>query len=97
MAFVHNLIVWKVWKLNNVDPRKTPYLAPHGTEIMGYHDCPCGNVSYFNNIFTRAEMTEYDDCVLPVQMEKTVIGEKRYLQAWIKMLLLTPVSMQIFK
>ena len=70
MAFVHNLIVWKVWKLNNVDPRKTPYLAPHGTEIMGYHDCPCGNVSYFNNIFTRAEMTEYDDCVLPVQMEK---------------------------
>lgn len=70
LAFVHNLIAWKIWKLKNVDPRKTPYLIPHGTKIMGYHDCPCGNVSYFNNIFTRADMREYDDCILPVRVEK---------------------------
>lgn len=70
LAFVHNLVAWKVWHLNNVDSRKTPYLRPHRTEIAGYHDCPCGNVSYFNNLFTRADMTEYEDCVLPVQSEK---------------------------
>lgn len=70
MVFVYNLIVWKVWKLNNVDLCKIFYFVFYGMEIMGYYDCFCGNVFYFNNIFIRVEMIEYDDCVLLVQMEK---------------------------
>lgn len=69
VAFVNNLIAWKMWEVGTVDERKTPYLEPHGTSIAGYHNCPCGNVSYLNNIFTRADLTPYEECLLPVRME----------------------------
>ena len=72
VAFVNNLIAWEIWPTDSVDKRETPYLEPHGTSIIGFHDCPCGNVSYFNNIFMRTDLTPYDQCRLPVQMKDNV-------------------------
>lgn len=69
ISFVHNTIAWKIWPTGIKDDRQTPYLQPHDTQIVGLHDCPCGNVSYFNNLFLRADMTPYDECLLPVRME----------------------------
>ena len=68
IAFVNNLIAWKIWETPLVDERETPYLAPHGTSIEGLHNCPCGDVTYYNNIFTRIDLTPYDACSLPVRM-----------------------------
>ncbi|WP_053003842.1 right-handed parallel beta-helix repeat-containing protein [Sphingobacterium sp. Ag1] len=69
IAFINNLIAWKIWPTGKVDERKTPYLTPHSTEIAGLHDCPCGDVSYYNNLFTRADLTVYDECPLTVKMK----------------------------
>lgn len=73
VAFVHNTIAWKIWPTGKVDERPTPYLRPHDTRIAGYHDCPCGNVSYLNNLFLREDLSVYQtDASLPVQMEGNV-------------------------
>lgn len=72
VAFVHNLIAWDIWPTGQADERKTPYLVPHGTAIAGFHDCPSGNVSYLNNIFTRSKQHVYDTSSLPVRMEGNV-------------------------
>lgn len=69
VSFVHNTIAWKIWPTGVKDDRRTPYLTPHSTEIAGLHDCPCGNTSYFNNLFLRADMTPYNECLLPVHLE----------------------------
>lgn len=67
-AFVHNLIAWKIWPIGRTDERETPYLTPHGTAIAGLHNCPAGDATYYNNIFTRADLTPYDEALLPVRM-----------------------------
>lgn len=76
VAFVNNLIAWKIWPTPQVDNRQTPYLVPHGTAIVGLHDCPCGNTTYANNIFTRIDLTPYDEALLPVKMSGNLyLGE----------------------
>ena len=72
IAFVNNIIAWKIWETPLVDKRETPYLSLHGTSIAGFHDCPCGDVTYYNNIFTRADLTPYDACKLPVRMDVNI-------------------------
>lgn len=72
-AFVHNLIAWKIWPTGNVDNRETPYLYPHDTRIAGYHNCPYGDVSYLNNLFTRETLKDYEGAALPVKMEGNVL------------------------
>ena len=72
IAFVNNIIAWKIWETPLVDKRETPYLSLHGTSIAGFHDCPCGDVTYYNNIFTRADLTSYDACKLPVRMDGNI-------------------------
>lgn len=69
VAFVHNIIAWKIWPTGKVDDRETPYLVPHDTQIAGYHNCPCGNVSYLNNLFIREDLSAYQGCDLPVQIK----------------------------
>lgn len=69
IAFVHNLIAWKIWPTGMVDNRRTPYLQPHGTQIAGFHDCPCGDVTYLNNLFTGEDFSAYGGCVLPLRTE----------------------------
>lgn len=72
-AFVHNLIAWKIWPTGKVDNRETPYLYPHDTRVAGYHNCPYGDVSYFNNLFTREDLKDYEDCTLPVRKDGNVL------------------------
>lgn len=72
VAFVHNMIAWKIWPTGKVDERATPYLFPHDTRIAGYHDCPCGNVSYLNNLLIREDLSVYQECSLPVLLEGNV-------------------------
>lgn len=72
VAFINNLIAWKIWETPLVDERETPYLTPHGTSIAGLHNCPCGDVTYYNNIFTRIDLTPYDQCTLPIRMDGNI-------------------------
>lgn len=78
VAFVHNLIAWKIWPTGKVDERETPYLYPHETRIAGYHDCPCGNVGYFNNLFIREDLKAYEDCSLPVELKDNLKDSLNY-------------------
>ncbi len=78
VAFVNNTIAWQIWPTGVKDDRETPFLEPHGTAIMGLHDCPCGNAVYRNNLFLRADMTPYDACLLPVRLaDNQYAGEAR--------------------
>lgn len=72
VVFVNNLIAWKIWPTGQEDSRATPYLQPHGTQIAGYHTCPTGDAFYYNNIFTRIDLTPYDENTLPVKMDGNV-------------------------
>ena len=76
VAFVHNLIAWEIWPTGKVDERETPYLYPHDTRIAGYHDCPCGNVSYLNNLFVREDLKDYEDCSLPVIIKGNLLDKQ---------------------
>lgn len=73
VAFVHNTIAWKIWPTGDVDERQTPYMFPHDTQIKGYHDCPCGNVCYFNNLLLRENLSMYENSKLPTKMEGNVV------------------------
>lgn len=72
VAFINNIIGWKIWPTGKSDERETPFLTPHGTEIAGRHDCPYGDVTFLNNIFTRIDLSVYDDCELPVEMKGNI-------------------------
>ena len=41
--------------------------------MAGYHNCPYGDVSYFNNLFTREDLKDYEDCTLPVRKDGNVL------------------------
>lgn len=73
VAFVHNIIAWKLWETNDVDARETPFLKPHSTAIAGFHNNPCGDTRFYNNIFLgRTDLSPYDNATLPVQMKGNV-------------------------
>jgi len=50
VAYVHNLFAGRI----NVQPnkRRTPYFKAHSTEIEGLKQIVCGDVRFYNNIFT---------------------------------------------
>lgn len=73
VAFVNNLIAWKLWETNDLDPRPTPFLKPHSTLIAGFHNNPCGDTRFYNNIFLgRTDLSPYDNAALPLKMEGNV-------------------------
>lgn len=73
VAFVNNLIAWKLWETNDIDSRETPFLKPHSTAIAGFHNNPCGDTRFYNNVFIgRTDLSPYDNATLPVQMEGNV-------------------------
>ena len=73
VAFVHNLIAWKLWETNDVDPRQTPFLKPNSTTIAGFHNNPCGDTRFYNNVFLGStDLSPYNNATLPVQMEGNV-------------------------
>ncbi|SMO48571.1 hypothetical protein [Solitalea koreensis] len=55
VAFLHNLIAWKLWETNDADPRPTPFLKPHSTAIAGFHINPSGDA--FTTLFFWDEQT----------------------------------------
>jgi len=65
-AFVHNLIVSHIWV--SADRRETPYHKAHSTELAGRHDCPVGDVRWYNNLLAgqRCNLSVYDVATLPV-------------------------------
>lgn len=79
-AFVHNLIAWQIWPTGNVDQRETPYLQPHATAIAGYHDCPYGDVTYLNNVFTREDLSVYEGCPLPVRIKDNLVDRETQIK-----------------
>lgn len=73
VAFVHNIIAWDLWPTDSVDKRKTPFLKPHSSEIAGFHNNPCGDTRFYNNVFTnQTNLSPYDQATLPVQMKGNV-------------------------
>ncbi len=73
VAFVNNLIAWKLWQTNDADPRATPFMKPHSTAIAGFHNNPCGDTRFYNNVFLgRTDLTPYNNAALPVQMAGNV-------------------------
>lgn len=71
-AYVHNLFAGAV-DVNAFDGRMTPFLKAHSTEVAGYHDNPCGDDRFYNNVFVqRADLSKYDSAQLPVWMNGNV-------------------------
>jgi hypothetical protein len=64
-AYVHNLMVGKIHA--PFDGRRTPYHKPHGTELVGMHNCPVGDVRWHNNLLAgNCNLSAYDQATLPV-------------------------------
>ena len=65
-AYVHNLMCGTMQI--TADSRKTPYLKPHSTEIVGMHDCPIGDVRLYNNLLVAPNgFQEYNAATEPVK------------------------------
>jgi len=73
VAFVHNLIAWKLWETADLDERETPFLQPHTAVLAGLHNNPSGDARFYNNVFIgRTDLSPYDNSSLPVQMDGNV-------------------------
>jgi alpha-N-arabinofuranosidase len=73
VAFVNNLVAWKLWETNDIDSRPTPFLKPHSTAIAGFHNNPCGDTRFYNNVFLgRTDLSPYNNATLPMQMEGNI-------------------------
>ncbi|HEY9165990.1 MAG TPA: right-handed parallel beta-helix repeat-containing protein [Candidatus Kryptonia bacterium] len=71
-AYVHNLFAGS-FDIFHFDGRQTPFLKPHSTEVAGYHDNPCGDETYYNNIFVkRCDLKNYDNAQLKMPMDGNV-------------------------
>jgi len=71
-AFAHNLFAGKI-DTKPKDDRQTPFLQPHATALVGLTNNPCGDSRFINNIFAgKADLSSYDQSVLPVQMAGNV-------------------------
>ena len=71
-AYAHNLFAGTV-KVLPADRRQTPFLKAHSTAVAGYHDNPRGDNRYYNNLFVqRADLSAYDDSLLPMTMRGNV-------------------------
>ncbi|AOW11440.1 hypothetical protein EM308_15455 [Flavobacterium gilvum] len=72
-AFVHNLMRKVDPSFERWLPRKTPYLVPHGTAIVGQYDNRSGDDRFINNIFIApSTLKHYDTTSLPMAMEGNV-------------------------
>ena len=64
-AYVHNLIAGELEIIP--DGRRTPFHKPHSTELVGLHNCPIGDVRWYNNLLTtRCNLNAYNAATLPV-------------------------------
>lgn len=71
-AWTHNLFCGGL-ELNRFDGRMTPYMEPHSTQVAGYHNNPCGDMRFFNNVFAQGgDLSPYDTSTLPMQLAGNV-------------------------
>ncbi|SPE25422.1 conserved exported hypothetical protein [Candidatus Sulfotelmatomonas gaucii] len=72
-AYAHNLFCGGLG-LNRFDSRMTPYMQPHSTQVVGYHDNPCGDMRFFNNVFAQGgDLSPYSAATpLPMQLAGNV-------------------------
>lgn len=72
--FAHNLMRGVTPTTERWLPRKTPYLAAHGTAIAGEFDNRGGDDRFFNNLFVAGGSLAYFDtkAALPVMMEGNI-------------------------
>lgn len=64
-AYAHNLVVGEL----DIDPdgRRTPYHKAHSTEMVGLHNCPVGDVRWYNNLLAaRCNLGSYNKASWPV-------------------------------
>ena len=67
-AYAHNLFYGGLG-LNRFDSRMTPYMEPHSTQVAGYHDNPCGDMRFFNNVFAQGGDLSPYNAATPLPME----------------------------
>lgn len=71
-AYAHNLFAGSI-QLSSFDGRSTPFLKPHSTRVVGYHNNPTGDDRFYNNLFVgRGGLRAYDRARLPVWMDGNV-------------------------
>ncbi|MGA2617723.1 MAG: right-handed parallel beta-helix repeat-containing protein [Thermoguttaceae bacterium] len=71
-AYVHNLMAGGA-AVNPFDGRMTPFHKAHSTEVAGFHNNPCGDDRFYNNLFVdRGDLSRYNAARLPVWMEGNV-------------------------
>ncbi len=72
-TFAHNLICGKA-VVAKYDSRMTPFMKPHSTEVAGYHDNPCGDMRFLNNLFAQSgDLSPYNAAAaLPLQLAGNV-------------------------
>lgn len=71
-VFINNLMAGKLYPTGAEDARKIPYMLPHDTKIVGRHSCPCGNATFYDNIFTSMDLTPYEASKMPVKMDRNI-------------------------
>jgi hypothetical protein len=70
-AYVHNLVAGTQRIMH--DNRQTPYHKAHSTDVVALHNCPIGDVRWYNNVlFSRCNLNAYDKAPLPVAMAGNV-------------------------
>ncbi len=64
-AYAHNLVTGHLQIIP--DGRRTPFHKAHSTELVGLHDCPVGDVRWYNNLLAgRCNLNAYNAAALPV-------------------------------
>jgi len=72
VVFAHNIFAG-AFRIVAHDDRQTPYHKAHSTELVNFHDNPCGDNHYYNNLLVEhGDLSGYDDAALPVYMNGNV-------------------------
>jgi hypothetical protein len=73
-AYAHNLILGNL--SIHYDSRQTPYHKAHSTELAGRHDCPIGDMRWYNNLLAgRCNLSACDGAVMPVAAAGNVFAK----------------------
>jgi len=72
-AYVHNFMRGVSPTLQRWIARKTPWLVPHGTAVLGQYDNRTGDDRFINNVFiNQSSLKHHDSDSLPSMMEGNV-------------------------
>ncbi len=73
-AYAHNLITGNLQIMP--DNRNTPYHKAHSTEMVGLHNCPVGDVRWYNNLLAgQSNLNAYNGASWPVAAAGNVFAK----------------------